>query len=177
MRKTLRYGINLLLFLLWPAYMKSGNEHNELVVLKHWFIQKIFRINSHVSWPVHFTSRIISPERIVRGTRTPGMAVCCHIDGRNGIRFGNNVWIGPRVSIISMNHDVTDFHRFVKTDPIIIEDNCWLATNCTILPGVRIGPHTVVAAGAVVTKSFIDGNVVLGGVPARVVKHLDSYES
>jgi acetyltransferase-like isoleucine patch superfamily enzyme len=45
-----------------------------------------------------------------------------------------------------------------------------------ILPGVELGPHTILAAGAVVTKSFKEGNQVLAGVPAQVVKKLDVYQ-
>ena len=142
---------------------------------KHFLVQKILRVNGHVAWPVHWTSTVKCPERIQRGTRFPGLAVCCHIDGRNGIRIGNNVWIGPRVSLISMNHDSSDYARYLGSEPIVIEDNCWLATNCVILPGVRLGPHTVVAAGAVVTKSHPEGNQLLAGCPARVVKKLADY--
>ena len=167
--------LNRLLFLLWPKYMKGGNEHDEFLVLRHWFLQKVLRVNSNVPWPVHFTSRVLSPQNIDRGTRTPGLGVCCHIDGRNGIRLGKNVWIGPRVSIISMNHDLSDYHKYTRQDPVVIGDNCWLATNSIILPGVELGDHTIVAAGAVVTKSFLEGNVIIGGTPARVIKHLARY--
>ena len=51
-----------------------------------------------------------------------------------------------------------------------------MATNSVILPEVELGAHTVVAAGTVVNRSFKDGNQVLAGVPARVVKKLDEYE-
>jgi hypothetical protein len=163
------------LLILWPIYMKSGNEHSAKIVLKHWFLQKILRINGTVPWPVHPTSRVIKPENIQRGTRTPGLSLSCHIDGRNGIILGRNVWIGPRVSIISMNHDVNNFHNYISDGPVVINKNSWLGANCTILPGVHIGEHTVVAAGAVVAKSFPEGDQVLAGVPARVVKKLEPY--
>ncbi len=172
----IRFFLIRLCFFLWPKYMEDGNEHCELLVLKHWFIQKIFRINSHVPWPVHPTSKVICPNRIKRGTRTPGLANCCHIDGRNGIEIGRNVWIGPRVSIISMNHDPSDYRKYVNVQPVIIQDNCWLASNCIILPGVHLGPHTIVAAGAIVTKSFPEGNQILGGVPAKIIKKIGQYE-
>jgi acetyltransferase-like isoleucine patch superfamily enzyme len=166
-----------LLRLLWREYMFNGNKHSLRLVAKHWFIQKVFRINSHVPWPVHPTSTVLMPEKIERGTRTPGLSVCCHIDGRNGIKLGNNVWIGPRVSIVSMSHDTSDYHKYLIDSPITIGDNCWLATNCVILPGVELASHTVVAAGAVVTKSFLQGNCILAGVPARIVKSLSEYDS
>ncbi len=162
--------------ILWPGYISSGgNPHPLGRVFRHWVIQKVLRINARVPWPVHPTSRVICPETIERGTRTPGLSMCCHIDGRNGIRLGANVWIGPRVSIISMNHDVNDYHQYVKDVPVVIGDHCWLAVNSVILPGVTLGAHTVVAAGAVVTRSFEEGDQVLAGVPARVVKRLGKY--
>ncbi len=165
-----------LLFVLWPKYMKSGNEHSPIIVLKHWFLQKILRINGSVPWPVHPTSRVTKPENIERGTRTPGLSLGCHIDGRNGITIGPNVWIGPRVSIISMNHDVDDFYKYVTEEPIIIGKNSWLGANCVVLPGVYLGEHTIVAAGAVVTKPFPDGDQLLAGVPAKIVKKLSPYK-
>ncbi|EGG99892.1 capsular polysaccharide synthesis enzyme [gamma proteobacterium IMCC2047] len=76
-----------------------------------------------------------------------------------------------------MNHDVNDFSKYLKGGPVVIGNNCWLATNSVILPEVVLGDHTVVAAGAVVTKSYPQGNVVLAGVPAVPVKELDNYKS
>ncbi|MFC1826890.1 acyltransferase [Thermodesulfobacteriota bacterium] len=155
--------------------MQSGNEHEFKLVLKYWFIQKVLRVNSHVPWPVHWTSAIRDPEKIQRGTRTPGLGRGCHIDGRNSIKFGENVWIGPYVSLISMNHDVNDFRQYKKSSPIIINRDCWLGARSIILPGVELGDHTIVAAGAVVNRSFPDGNQVLAGVPAKIVKRLPKY--
>ena len=146
------------------------------LLLKHVIIQKILRINAHTPWPVHWTSHIIAPEKIDPGTRAPGLSHGCHIDGRNGIKFGKNVWIGPRVSIISMNHNTQNYWRYLPADPVIIGDNCWLGANVVILPGVRLGNHVVVAAGAVVTQSFPEDDILLAGVPARVIKQLPPYE-
>ena len=153
----------------------GSEEFPILLILRCFVVQKIFGFNRQVPWPVHWTSKVIAPEKIYHGTRCPGLSMGCHIDGRNGIEFGKNVWVGPRVSIVSMNHNSNDFNNYVSTKPIVIGDNCWLATNSVVLPGVEIGDHTVVAAGAVVTKSFVNGNQVLAGVPARIVKKLDDY--
>jgi acetyltransferase-like isoleucine patch superfamily enzyme len=145
------------------------------LLMKHIIIQKIFRINPKVNWPVHWTSKIIAPENIKSGTRAPGLGLGCYLDGRNGIIFEENVWIGPRVSIISMNHDENNYKKYIKSDPIIIRKNCWLASNCVITAGVELGEHTIVASGAVVTKSFPEGNQLLAGIPAKAIKKLDSY--
>lgn len=154
----------------------SNPELSLILLFKYFFVQKVLGFNRSVSWPVHWSSKISAPHKIERGNRCPGLSMGCHIDGRNGIRLGRNVWVGPRVSIISMNHSTNNFHEYISCNPIIIGDNCWLATNSVILPGVELGAHTVLAAGAVVTKSFKEGNQVLAGVPAKVVKKLDNYQ-
>ena len=84
--------------------------------------------------------------------------------------------MGPGVKLISANHDLLNFDIHTKNEPIEIGDNCWISANAVILPGVKLGNHVVVAAGAVVTKSFSD-NCLIGGVSARVIKELDDYQS
>ena len=163
--------------LLWPQYMNGPQEHSLSIVLRSFIIQKILRINSHVPWPVHPTSKVIAPEKIERGTRTPGLTMGCHIDGRNGIIFGKNVWIGPHVCIISQNHDTADYRRFIKQPGIVISDDCWIGAGAIILPGVHLAKHTIVGAGAVVTKSFSDENCVVAGNPAKVIKKIGRYNS
>lgn len=155
----------------------ANKNYNPFTLLNYLFYQKILRINGRISWPVHRTSIVISPEKIQKGTRNPGMSMGCYIDGRNGIVFGKNVWIGPKVSIISMNHDLHDYEKYIKTDPIEIGDDCWLGANSIILPNVKLGKHIVVAAGAVVTKSFTDNNIVIGGNPAKVIKTLQRVKN
>jgi len=145
------------------------------LLMKCFFTQKVMRINSHVPWPVHWTSEVKGVENIKRGPETPGSTLGCYIDGRNGIIIEDNVWLGPRVSIISMNHDLIDYNLYVKVNPIRIGRDSLILTSSIILPGVELGPHTVVAAGAVVTKSFLDGNQLIGGNPAVVIKKIDNY--
>jgi len=146
-----------------------------LILFKFLIIQKIFRINSHVPWPVHWTSQIKSLEKIKKGTRNPGLSIGCYLDGRNGIEIGENTWIGPKVSIISMNHNISNYNEYIKDKPIKIGKNCWIATGAIILPGVEIGNHIIVAAGAVVTKSFKEDNIIIGGIPAKIIKRIGNY--
>lgn len=56
---------------------------------------------------------------------------------------------------------------------VVIGEKCWIGMNSVILPGINLGGNTIVAAGAVVTKSFPQGNVVLAGVPAKIIKELE----
>lgn len=140
------------------------------------FQQKILGVNRKVPWPVHFTSQIRSPEKINRGNRNPGLSMGVYMDGRNGIILGKNVLLGPRSSIISMNHDMLRYDQYIKEEPVRLGDNCWLGTGAVILPGVQLGNHVIVAAGAVVTKSFLEDDILIGGVPARVIKKLEPYQ-
>ncbi|OQY43179.1 MAG: hypothetical protein B6242_15170 [Anaerolineaceae bacterium 4572_78] len=153
----------------------SDRKFPATLLLKQVIIQKILRINGHVPWPVHASSYVSAPNKIIRGNRCPGLSRGCHIDGRNGTHFGENVWIGPRVSIISMNHDTNNYHQYIIEKPTIIGNNCWLGVNSTILPGVELGNHVIVAAGSVVTKSFPEDDIILAGVPAKIVKRLEPY--
>ncbi|MHC1702820.1 MAG: DapH/DapD/GlmU-related protein [Tenuifilaceae bacterium] len=174
-----RFIVSIFGFLFFRWAYPNFDFHNYPFrkLMKFFFAQKILRINSHVPWPVHWTSEVKGYDKIQRGTETPGSTLGCYIDGRNGIEIGENVWIGPRVSIISMNHDLNDYNKYKDELPIRIGRDSLLTTNCIILPGVELGPHTVVAAGAVVTKSFLEGNQILAGNPAVVVKKLDNYST
>lgn len=91
-----------------------------------------------------------------------------------GIEIGSYVLIGPGLTIISENHRFDDLDRSiyeqgVEPGKVVIADNCWIASNVTILAGVILGEGCVVAAGAVVTRDVPPQSVV-GGVPARVLR-------
>lgn len=138
--------------------------------------QRLLRINSHVPWPVHWSSVVNSPRNIRQAAELPylGHHPGCYIQAINGIELGRNVRYGPGVHLISASHRLDDFDAHEAADPIVIGNDCWIGAGAIILPGVRLGDHVVVAAGAVVTKSF-EGNQLVGGVPARVISRLPSY--
>ena len=96
----------------------------------------------------------------------------CYLQGAGTIRFGDYVQLAPNVGILSANHDLYDQRKY-NVAPIVIEDYSWIGMNSVVTAGVILGPRTIVAAGAVVTKSFPDGYCILAGVPAKVVKYLD----
>jgi hypothetical protein len=146
-------------------------------VIRYAFMQRILRINSHVPWPVHWSSAVIAPDKIVLKDRRPypGYMPGQYIQAVNGIEFGSNVRLGPGVKIISASHDINDFAKHSPARPIRIGDNCWLSTNVVVLPGVQLGNHVVAAAGAVVTKDVADNRLV-AGVPAVVIKELPPYQ-
>jgi Acetyltransferase (isoleucine patch superfamily) len=175
MKNIVNKIFNSLARLFYPGF--NVDTYSKRTILAMIFYQKILRINGSVPWPVHFTSKVKAPKKIARGTKAPGFSPGCYLDGRNGIVIGENVWIGPYVSIISMDHNLTNYHQYKVEEPIVIGKDSLLTTHCIILPGVTLGEHTVVAAGSVVTKSFPEGDQVLAGNPAKVIKKLDRYLS
>ena len=91
-----------------------------------------------------------------------------------GIRIGDNVIIGPQNVITDFNHgyesvEIPINQQGLDRKEVVIEEDVWIASNCVIIRGVRIGKGSVVAAGAVVHREVSPYSVV-GGVPIRLIK-------
>lgn len=97
----------------------------------------------------------------------------CTLMDFGGIDIGDRVLIGPNVSLISCGHPVEPAERRdgITVAPIRIEHDVWIGAGATILQGVTVGAHAVVAAGAVVTGD-VPPRTLVAGVPARVVRAL-----
>ena len=96
------------------------------------------------------------------------------------VRIGDNCLLGPQVGIYTAQHPLDPRLRRKGTEsarPVIIGNDCWIGGHATILPGVHLGNNVIVAAGAVVTRSFGD-DVIIGGNPARIIRTIaeSSYE-
>lgn len=90
------------------------------------------------------------------------------------IKIGNDVMIGPRVSLLTASHPVGAKARRSGLEyalPITIEDDVWIGGNTTVLPGVRIGKASIIGAGSVVTGDIPPG-VMAAGNPCRVLRRL-----
>lgn len=99
----------------------------------------------------------------------------CTILDCNVVKIGKNCLLAPHVCISAATHPIDPTLRAQGaeyTAPITIGDNAWIGANATICPGVTLGNNVVVGAGAVVTKDFPD-NVVIGGVPAKIIKYVN----
>ena len=99
------------------------------------------------------------------------------IVGHLAIDIGDDVWTGHHVYITDQNHGYEDPDAPVgwqrpSEAAVSIGSGSWLGANVVILPGTNLGRNTVVAAGAVVRGSFPD-RVVLGGVPAKILRAYD----
>jgi putative colanic acid biosynthesis acetyltransferase WcaF len=90
------------------------------------------------------------------------------IDNLDRVRIGKNVCISQGVYLCTGNHDWSDPSFGLKTSPIVIEDQCWLAAKSIVGPGVTLRQGAVLALAAVATKS-LDPMKVYAGNPAQIV--------
>ena len=98
----------------------------------------------------------------------------CKFQDQGGITIDDGALIGHAVVIATLNHDVDPAKRqSLHPAPVHIGKGVWIGANATITPGVTIGDHAIVAAGAVVTKD-VEAGTVVAGVPAKVVKRITS---
>jgi acetyltransferase-like isoleucine patch superfamily enzyme len=100
----------------------------------------------------------------------------CRFQDQGGIVIGDGALIGHSVVMATLNHGLAAEDRSTTYPaPIVIGKNVWIGANATVTPGVTIGDNAVIAAGAVVTKD-VPANTIAGGVPAKIIKALDSQE-
>lgn len=103
-----------------------------------------------------------------------GVGEFSYLGGAGGLSIGNDTIIGQYFSAHPENHNYSVSNILIRQQGttrqgITIGSNCWIGSKVTVLDGVDIGNNCVVAAGAVVTKSFPD-SAVLAGVPAKVIQ-------
>jgi maltose O-acetyltransferase len=94
------------------------------------------------------------------------------------VHIGSNVIMGPDVKIYSKNHKFDALEMPIQSQgeqlhDVVIGDDVWIGANVLVLPKVRVGSHSIIAAGSVVTKDVGDYSIV-GGNPA---KHIRSRQS
>ena len=127
----------------------------------------------------HYTSKLIFPERIEvirdgqdRFDLSLAASPSLYVQARNHIRVHSSVLLGPRVSLVSTNHDPKNLDKFLDTrsPSIIIQKNVWVGANAIILPNVEIGENAIVAAGSIVTRDVPD-NTTVAGIPAKPRRH------
>lgn len=164
-----------------------------------WYIRLLAPLYQHRAWSskIYWSVRIDTPpyRRFWLGRRSVIESYCCinnavgdvtigdytrigiHCTVIGPVCIGHHVNLAQGITVTALNHNFADTNRRideqgVSTKPVVIGDDVWIGANAVILPGVTIGRHVVVAAGAVVTKDVPDYCVV-AGVPAKVVKKLE----
>lgn len=97
---------------------------------------------------------------------------CVFLD-LGGITIDDNVFIAPKVSLLSEGHPLSPKNRHdLVPGSIHLKKNAWIGAGATVLPGVTVGENAVVAAGAIVSKN-VPANTVVGGIPAKVLKTIE----
>jgi acetyltransferase-like isoleucine patch superfamily enzyme len=112
-------------------------------------------------------------DKIVIGNSV-GIGEYSSLGGAGGLEIGDECIAGPYLSCHPENHNYGDLnisirYQGVNRKGIKIGKNCWIGSKVSILDGVQLGNGCIIAAGAVVTKSFPD-NSIIGGVPAKLIK-------
>ncbi len=139
----------------------------------------------HIYWraSIHKSNNcIIHPKASIRNAHNIYIGENSHINidciiwaGRSSmIRIGDNVLVGPGVQFHASNHDFFLAPRPMVAQKMLdknitIGNNVWLCSNSIITAGVQLANGIVVAAGAVVTRSFDEENIIIAGVPARKI--------
>lgn len=163
--------------LFYPQYYRPKYDYQRYYILFFQYVipQKIFRLNPKVKWPVHFTSKVLAPEKIQKGILCdPGDNLNNYIQANNGIIFGSNIELGPGVSIISSNHKTDNLREHKKGKPIIIGNNVWIGANSTILPEITIGNNVIIGANSLVNKDIPDNSIAVGN-PCKPIKEKEKY--
>jgi len=120
----------------------------------------------HIQQPIWITH----PDHVEIGTRV-AFAAYVHIWGGGGVKIGNRVMIGSHTAITSVTHDYMAevMYSTVITKQVVISDDVWIGAHAVILPGVKIGAGSVVAAGWIVSRA-VPPYAIVTGIPGRVVR-------
>lgn len=135
--------------------------------------------NKNVKWPVSPQITIVNPQNIefspddLNNFQTFGT----YFQAIGKITIGRGTWVAPNVGLITANHNIGNLDKHDVAKPIVIGRNCWIGMNSIILPGVTLGDNTVVGAGSIVTKSFPDGNCIIVGNPAKLLRKINDENS
>lgn len=141
--------------------------------IRCWYLIKVLKVMKKQQKKTTF-----QPNVYIGDTSRLTIGFDCQINENvfiQGARIGNYVLIAPNTAILSNSHAYTSTEMPIalqgETEHTIpeIEDGAWLGRNVIILPGVKVGKQSIVAAGAVVTKD-IPPYSIAAGVPAKVIK-------
>jgi len=160
------------LFPFWKHYREFLSSQTCHIPFIQWALFWLKK-DKKVFWPTYKDVELTHPNNIHVGINSQvGLRPGNYIQGNGGLFIGSYVAITSNCGIISGNHDPLDHSKHIDKE-VRIEDHCWIGMNSMILPGVHLGPRTVVGAGSVVTKSFPEGYCIIAGNPAKLIKYLD----
>lgn len=116
---------------------------------------------------VHRRCRFYQPGNVVIGRNTV-INRDVLLDGRSGLKIGNNVSISEGCMLLTLEHDPNSPSFANRGGQVVLEDYVFVGARAIVLPDLTIGRGAVVAAGAVVTRD-VEPYAIVGGVPARPI--------
>jgi acetyltransferase-like isoleucine patch superfamily enzyme len=166
-----------------PAYFKLIKRPEYVrfplgLLLMNWIVQRVFGINREVPYSVHYTNKVSGwkfmklEDASVRANLTVSTGAYIAAFEGTSLEIGSGTIWACNVCIQTVNHVPGNLKDFTRGN-VKIGRNCWLGNGVVITSGVELGDNVVVGANAVVTHSF-PSNVVIAGVPAKVIKVLSS---
>lgn len=177
---SLRPALRLLLSIFFDKKYLQGRHFDQEFGGYFWAVRavwcrNILRLATPRPWPVALGFTISNPSNVLfhpddlNNFQSPGV----YMQNFNAqIMIGRGTYIAPNVGLITANHRLENLDAHEDGEDIVIGERCWIGMNAVILPGVTLGPGTIVAAGAVVSQSFSEGYVVIAGIPAKILKPL-----
>lgn len=141
------------------------------------FTQKILRIDAGFPFLKNFTSRALATNISVENNswsvrKSFIVNGGCYYHTHAGIKIGEGTIWSYGVKMITLDHVMKSLDEGASRGEIVIGRNCWIGAGSVILGGVVLGDNTIVGANSVVNKSFEDGNIVIAGSPAKIIKTL-----
>lgn len=148
------------------------------------FYSFAYYIHEHVAWRakihaapdarIHATASIRNAQNVYVGKNSHINHLCCIWAGEDSkIILGDNLLMGPGVAIFSGNHGIIRGQPMTfqerKEASIVIGDDVWLGAHSVITAGTHIANGVLVAAGAVVTRSITQEDVIVAGIPAKII--------
>jgi acetyltransferase-like isoleucine patch superfamily enzyme len=145
-----------------------------------WIIQRVFRVNADIPFLVNYTNKIsgwknirFEDDSVAMNLLASGGAYIAVFDNTT-VEVGSGTIWAYNICIQTANHVPGNLKEYT-TGSIKIGKNCWLGNGVVITAGVELGDNVVVGANAVVTKSF-PSNVIIAGVPAKVIKQIEKAD-
>ena len=169
---TLSQKISYILYSMFAKWLPQSS-HSTLAKKVRCFFAK--RVISRIGTNVNIERGAVLSPGVQIGNNS-GIGVRAEVYGPATI--GEAVMMGPEVIIYTRNHKHEagmPFYRqgFEEPVPVSIGNNVWIGRRAMFMPGSSVGSNVVVAAGAVVTGNFGD-NVIIGGVPAKIIGKINA---
>ena len=141
-----------------------------------WKVKLLRAFGAQIGHGVHIKTgvKIKYPWKLTVGSNT-WIGEDCWIDNMAEVRIGDNVCLSQACYLCTGNHDWSDPRFRMYAQPITLEDGCWVASRCTLGPGVSVGENAIAGIGSVVNHS-IPKDEVHSGNPAtrRTVRRFES---